>query len=63
MGLGTVVFFGGMTKQLVVVNEFTGGGRQCWSLAFESYGISKTGQHKLIRCLLLPSFNLFLKVI
>jgi hypothetical protein len=28
-GPGTVIFFGGMTKQLVVVNEFTGDGRQC----------------------------------
>jgi hypothetical protein len=36
-GPGTIVFFGGMTKQLVVVNEFTGGGRQCWSLVFYCY--------------------------
>jgi hypothetical protein len=31
---GTVVFFGGMSKVVVVVNEFTRSGRQCWSFAF-----------------------------
>jgi hypothetical protein len=27
MGVGIIAFFGGMMKQLMIVNEFTGGGR------------------------------------
>jgi hypothetical protein len=34
MELGAIVFFGGMMKLVVVVNEFTGGGHQYWSLVF-----------------------------
>jgi hypothetical protein len=36
-------------------SEFTGGGRQYWSLALDYYVISKTRQHKLEDKNLLPS--------
>jgi hypothetical protein len=41
-------FFGGMTKVTACrrwSNEFTGGGRQCWSLVLECYEL-RTRQHK-----------------
>jgi hypothetical protein len=40
-------FFGGMTKQVMVVNWFTGGGCQCWSLIFNYCIQSKTRQHNV----------------
>jgi hypothetical protein len=42
---GAVVFFGAMMK--VVVNEFTEGGRQCWSLVLNCYTHLKTRQHNV----------------
>jgi hypothetical protein len=48
-GPGTVVFFGGMTKQVVVLNEFTGARRQCWTLAFGCCIGRKTRKHNITK--------------
>jgi hypothetical protein len=50
---GTVVFFGGMTK--VVVNEFTGGGRECWLLVPNCYIQLKIRQHNVKKMINLRS--------
>jgi hypothetical protein len=45
--LGIIAFFGGMMKQLMIVNEFTGGGHQCWSRAFDCFIEPNTRQHNV----------------
>jgi hypothetical protein len=48
---GTEAFFGGMTKVRACrrwLNEFTGGGRQCWGLVLKCYEL-RTRQHKMLK--------------